>query len=339
MTAMNPLNPPGEPTSRAVQNAFETFARELNLDRVERRDASEKLDEVTQRLRDEGIITDAFLQGSLARRTMVSPLRDIDEVVILGPEHAHLRGIEGGARGAADLIGGALRRQYPGATHDVSRHSLKVDFGEDTFSFDVVPAFEVLDGSDDVEIMDLTHGLWSRSNPRELIRVVAERDRLCGGAFVHQVRFVKHWLRQALGDDFPGLHAEAIAYACIDELLGHAEAVERVFMEGARLLGPLGGYWDPTGRDRLDERLDAGIRANARAAFEGAANSVNEAMEHVARGRDEAALAIFADVFGPLFPRPVAQEGPRRLTPGAATAAALRSVEPPGPTPRAWRSS
>ncbi len=339
MTAMNPLNPPGTPTSPAVQAAFEDFARELNLDGDERRDARERLTEITQHLVDEGVIADFFLQGSLARRTMISPLRDIDAVVILSPEHEHLRHEGEGAHRAAGLVGDVLRRQYPNAAHDRSRHSVKLDLGEDTFSFDVVPAFESLDASDDVEIMDLDRGAWSSSNSRELIRVVAERDTWCDGAFVQQVRFVKHFVRRELGTDFPGLHVEAIAYGSVTERLGHAEAVEMIILAGARLLGPLQSYSDPTGRERLDVKLDTGVRERARQVFEGAARRVGDAMDQALEGRDEQAISIFAGLFGEPFPKRTAPRPVRRLAPGAATAAALRAVEPPTPTARAWRAT
>lgn len=338
MSAINPINLPGTPISAELQSAFEEFAGKINLDPGERRDARERLSEVTGHLREDGVSVDSFLQGSLARRTMVSPLRDIDAVVILESQHGDLRHESNGARRAASLVTENLRQHYPGAKLDTSRHSVKLDLGEDTFSFDVVPAFESLDSSDDVEIMDLRTGGWSTSNAREIIRVVKDRDAMCGGAFVQQVRFVKHWSRRRLGTDLPGLHVESIAYCCVTEELGHAEAVESILTAGARLLGPLGFYFDPTGVDRLDVKLDSKVRAAAQAAFQTAAESANRAMELASLGRIEEAQRIFAELLGESFPMPQQGRSSRRLAPGAATAAALRGTEPSGPTPRAWHA-
>ena len=104
------------------------------------------------------------------------------------------------------------------------------DLGEDNFSFDVVPAFEVGDGTGDVWIMDLGKDLngdgWKRSNTRELIRVVQKRNQDTSGHFVHNARHVKHFVRVKLDGLIPGLHVESIAFTCITTCLAYDEAAD-----------------------------------------------------------------------------------------------------------------
>src|SRR5690606_31244235 len=64
--------------------AFEEFHEELKLDPDEVAFAREFPDEIPVALSGAGVkVTNSFLQGSLARGTMVSPLKDVDMVVSL----------------------------------------------------------------------------------------------------------------------------------------------------------------------------------------------------------------------------------------------------------------
>jgi hypothetical protein len=125
---------------------------------------------MTQLLTRAGVIVSAFLQGGFARKTMLAPLRDIDKIVIMAGRLADQPDLQAGPELAMDRIEAVLARAYPHARFSRSRHALKVDFGTDTFSFDIVPAFETLTIDDDVLIADIKDNRWERSNTRELIR-------------------------------------------------------------------------------------------------------------------------------------------------------------------------
>ena len=142
---------------------------------------------MTTRLKADQVISSAFLQGSFARKTMLKPLRDIDKVMILNQQYSHLLADTRGSVAAANLVEEVLRGYYPNATFSQTRHSIQIDPGPGTFSFDVVPAFEADDGSSDVLIVDLKSEVWERSNTRTLMDVVADRNKSCNGAFIHQV--------------------------------------------------------------------------------------------------------------------------------------------------------
>lgn len=325
--------------SPTVEHAFGVFDGELSLDPDERARAQEFHHELTSRLKEADVIVDAFLQGSFARKTMLKPLRDIDKVVILHPQHGDLQIAPDGAVKAAQLVEGVLTYEYPDAAIERARHAIQLDLGEDTFGFDVVPAFEGRDESDDVMIMDLAPEKypWKRSNTRRLIDVVAERNDKCNGSFVHQVRFMKHWAQRTLDESLPGLHVESIAFLAIEGEMPHAIAVARIFRVGAQLLGGV-GYTDPTGVDRLSGKLDQVSREAARQAFAEADAKANQALLLDSNGRTEEALALWYEIFDEPFPRRqlTGEEYLTNLSLGAPVSTGIRPKKPQTTPTRPW---
>lgn len=76
------LEDDGQPVS-TVAAGFSQYDDYLKLDPDERDSARDMHHEIRDSLRAAGVIADAFLQGPLARKTMLAPLRDIDMVVIM----------------------------------------------------------------------------------------------------------------------------------------------------------------------------------------------------------------------------------------------------------------
>jgi len=329
-------NPGPSPT---IEHAFDVLDRELNLDPRERIRAVKLHLEITTHLKKAGVIDNAILQGSVARKTALKPLRDIDKVGFLHPNHDGLQSSPGGADDAARLVEDVLRRAYPDALIERARHAIQLDFGEHTFSFDLVPAFECDDGTGDMMIMDLVSqtGPWKRSNTRTLIDVVAEKNQQCGGKFVHVVRMVKHWARQVFGEALPGLHVESIAFAVLSEVTSYGEAVSLVFEHGAALLGG-SGYTDPTGDEHLSDKLDVGTREEVRRAFEGAAVKSTRALRLDANGRASEAIAAWHEIFGAPFPASSPSEKGflAALGLGAPVNTGVRQPKPSTTPTRAW---
>jgi len=280
-------------------DAFDTFDENLKLDPDERAEAIKTHNEITDLLRDAGLIVGAFLQGSFARKTMISPLRDIDKVVIL---HPSLRTLDPDQ--VMDRLQRVLAPLYPNARFTRSRHALQMDFGPDTFSFDIVPAWETDTDDDDVLIANRDTGGWERSNTRQLIRVIAERNNRTGGRWVHQVRMGKQVIKHRLDGVIPGLHVESWAYMVIKERLDHDEALARILEAGARLVG--GTYTDPTGKDQISERLKPEALA-AKGALQEIARRAREARRLTDAGDHNEAIRIWHDLCGEPFPEPKAQ--------------------------------
>ena len=325
------------PSSREIEQAFDAFDDALKLDPDERLRAEGFHRALTTRLKADQVISSAFLQGSFARKTMLKPLRDIDKVMILNQQYSHLLADTRGSVAAANLVEEVLRGYYPNATFSQTRHSIQIDPGPGTFSFDVVPAFEADDGSSNVLIVDLKSEVWERSNTRTLMDVVADRNKSCNGAFIHQVRLVKHWARLVLGGRLPGLHVEAIAFACIDEEFDHANAVSRVFACGSQLLSSSSKYTDPTGVDDLSAKIADVDREAARQAFVVASNQAAQALALDANGDHEAAIVIWKSVFGEIFmANSAGADFLRSLGVGAGATAAAGKAYPKTTPTRAW---
>lgn len=318
--------------------AFDRFDDELKLDPAERARTETCHNEITALLIGCALIIKAFLQGSFARKTMISPLRDIDKVVILAES---LRGLTPDQ--VMDRMQTMLANRYPDVTFERTRHSLKLDFGDDSFCFDVVPAWETTTDDDDVLIANRDTDQWDRSNTRELIRVVAERNKQTNGRFVHVVRMIKHLVVHYMNEIVPGLHAESIAYLAVMTSMTYADACIAVLDTGARVLAE--GYSDPTGKDRISDRLSVEERSRAQDAFRVAASRAREAHQLAQAGDHDNALRVWYDLFGDPFPEPAGQALGAALATAAAgsvTSAGHPSATTRGrqsaPPTRSWRT-
>jgi hypothetical protein len=321
--------------------AFDKFDDRLKLNPAERLRAEKCHNEITLLLKAAGLITGAFLQGSFARKTMIRPLRDIDKVVILADSLLGLSPDD-----VMDRLEDVLRVKYPKATFDRTRHSLKIDFGDDSFCFDVVPAWETTTNDDDVLIANRESGQWDRSNTRELMRVVAKRNEDCEGQFIHVVRMMKYLVAVGMEVEgtIPGLHVESIVYAGMQGPIPYAEACVSMIETAIRVLD--GGYTDPTGCDPISNRLTVNARLNARSAFQVAAAKAREARALAEAGDHANSIRVWHDLFAEPFPNAKEQSL------GAALASALGgSVTSTGhvsrtsaarqsaPPTRSWKSS
>lgn len=281
-----------------TNQAFAQARDNIKLDRDELDEAIKVHNQVTEHLKKKGLIVGAFLQGSLARKTMIKPLRDIDKVVLLAVDY---RNRPNGVQDAANDVARALAELFPDLVPEIDKHCVKLDFGEHTFSFDIVPAIDL---GDDIDIIDTKNNIWKRSNTRELIRVVQQRNQDCAGNFVHQARLIKQFGRHQLDGCVPGLHLESLAFPAIPGVMNDDEALAAALAEGARALAPGGTYFDPTGKDELGRRLDPAVRARAHTVFVTAAAAAADAVRQRVAGNHNAAIAIWHDMLGDAFPKP-----------------------------------
>ena len=280
---------------RTTAEAFDDFDDALKLAPKERAAAEACHTEVTALLIAAGIIVSAFLQGSFRRKTMIKPLRDVDEVVILA---ARMRGMTPDQ--VMDAIEKVIAAAYPDVTFDRTRHALQVDFGPTSFYFDIVPAWETETDDDDVLIANRDTGEWDRSNTRQLIRLIAERNDDTNGRFIHQARMGKQGIKTLVDGDIPGLHVESWAFDDIKESLAHDEACARILETGAELLGQT--YYEPTGAEAISRRLKPEVIAKVKPVLAKAAADARRAVRLAAEGKHEAAIATWHGIFGDEFP-------------------------------------
>lgn len=341
-----------------VASAFDEFDDNLKLDPDERQKAIDCHNEIRDILNAEDYTVDAFLQGSFARKTMIKPLRDIDMIILIHPDlHRYVgeqtrvgfrTGAHGGPLKVMELLKAALEPHYPSATFSIGRHALTIDFGDGGFKFDVVPAFDTEEGPNaDVLIANTETEGWERSNTRQIIADVAERNQDCNGRLIHQVRMIKHVVKynSPIGDGFFGLLGESITFHAVTESLSHAEACAAAFESGADML-EAGKVPDPTGEDNLYLKLDAATAITAQRHFEQWAERAQAALDLAADGDEQGAVAIWHEIFGDEFPaadRQSEAEAAKLWQGGAPTVAGVisrdRDRRPVAPPSRSWRQS
>ena len=324
-----------------IKEAFDEFDDALKLDPEERQDAIDVHHKIRDVLAAAGICAKAILQGSFARKTMLAPLRDIDMIGFLNEEYRYIINTAGGVAQAMDLIEAVLRKAFPQAVFERSRHAIKIDFPELGFTFDLVPAFD-RDDSELIDIANLDTDSWDESNSRVLMRVVRERNDECDGGFIHQVRMIKHWARYDIEGLF-GLYRESAGYDGIKGPADHPGAVLDAFRaleEGLEL----GVQYDPTRVDNLYVKLDEGVADNALPRVRHALQNAKEAVELEGAGDTDAALAVWYSIFGDPFPKPPTQSVEDAFTnslkgglttTGVATASSAARVATPPVRP--WR--
>ena len=325
-------------------SAFDAFDEALKLDPGDRDAAIEAHHEIRDILADGDVANSAILQGSFARKTMLPPLNDVDLVAFLNSEHDGLREQAGGSDAAKDLVEDAISAAHPDAEFDRSTHALKVDRG-DGFTFDIVPGFDT-DG-DLIWIADSDDDRFELSDTRQVTTAVQQRNKDCEGAFVRQVRMVKHWMRHTFGDDIAGFVGECIAYGSITTSMAHNDACAEVFANGSVLVRSGVVHVPDSGENVLDRLTGAEIRQLLEA-FENARQLAQEAQTLTSDGDHGAAIDIWHELFGDPFP-----EAPRMttedafaklITPGGGVTSTLRptaSAPKKGRTPatRAWAPS
>ena len=281
--------------SPTTDEAFDEFDDNLKLDPDERAAAQKIHKEITSLLIEKRLIIDAFLQGSFRRKTMIAPLRDVDKVVIL---HADLEDLTPDE--VMDRIQQVVELAYPDVTFERSRHALQIDFGEESFYFDTVPAWETTTDDDDVCIANRDSGGWQRSNTRELIRVIAQRNQDTDGHFIHQARMGKQVIKHLLDGSIPGLHVESWAHEAITDSMAHDEALAQILETGASLLG--GIYYEPTGIEAISARLKPDVVAQAKVVLADAARRAREARDLTDAGDHNEAIRIWHSLCGECFP-------------------------------------
>lgn len=326
-----------------VAEAFEEYDEALKLNPDERDDAIETHHEIRERLAKAKISAGAILQGSLARKTMLSPLRDIDMIVFMTDDHEHLMDDPDGPDQAMSMIEIELQQLYPTATCDRSRHALKIDFGDDGFSFDVVPAFD-RDDSDLIDIANRDEGTWDTSDTRRVIGVVQQRNQTCDGRFVHQVRMIKDWGRDS-APDIPGFVLECVVYAVVTGAQDHPQALDVAFNDGADVVDS-GTVKVPGGDENVLERLTNAERATLRTALSAAGRRSGEAVALGQDGDEQGAIDVWHALLGDPFPEAedqTAAEAFAAMASGGITSSGrstpTREAHTPTPAVRSWRRS
>ncbi len=322
-----------------LTDRFAALDDNLKLDHNERARAQEVHNFISDILINAGIAKRTRLQGSFARKTMLPPLNDIDKVIELVDHLLNQFSGTDGPQRVMELIRSVVSEAIPNATFEVKKHTLGIVLPDDGFDFDAVPAFNPEDGSGWIDIAN-THAsggedAWKPSNTYQLIKTISDRNLLCGGRFVRQVRMAKQIVETAgLSKSLPGLHVETFAFFAITEPLDHPLAVAATLTKGYELLR--GSYTDPTGQDQISDRLENWTITSTQTAFGSLAASATEAIKLAGDNDETGAGHIWADLFGVNFPRP-ANSQERAFLAGLYAGRRLSPTNSSAPSTRAWR--
>lgn len=301
-------------TASTVAEAFAQFEEALKLDRDEVTEARTRHKDVQDCLTATTMVTSSFLQGSFARKTMVSPLNDVDVVLLLNTrDEQSLRG-PGGAARSMEQLKAPLAQCFPGVVFDAEKkadHALRLDFPDADFHIDIVPAFDLGNANGDIDIADRKIDKWEWSNTRQLIRDVSSRNGVTGGRFVPQVQMHKTFTSFAHGLDVCGLIAESLTYDAVTTKMPDPSALLATFERGARLTTST--LTDPTGVDDLLRGWSWERKQHAQSVFAAATVRAREALR-LADGGDEAgAVEAWRTLLGPQFPASVGGSGELEL--------------------------
>lgn len=319
-----------------LNDRFDRLDDFLKLDNIERRRAEAFHNRIGDILVAAGLAKRTRLQGSFARKTMRRPLKDIDKIIELGDRlREQLAGPDGPARAMAMIID-VLAPALPGSTFDPGKHALEITVEGETFTFDAVPAFsDDSTDSDWIQIADTEDRDWEPSSTYILIDTVATRNQVCEGRFVRQIRMMKEAAHHAgLGDVLPGLHIETFAYAAVTGPTAHPDAVAAILAAGAEMLGS--AYDDPTGTDRISDRLSRSEVELAKSVLDALATKADHALKRARDGDEIGAARECAEIFGDGFPAP--EPGDRSYLERLHRGAAVAGTSVAGaPTTRAWK--
>jgi hypothetical protein len=293
------------PIKQTVAGAFAEFEEALKLDKPQVDAARRRHNEVRDCLTATDLVATSFLQGSFARKTMISPLNDVDVVLVLPGADEHRLRRPGGPAQSMEQLKPHLSACFPGIVFDAEKradHALRLDFTDVDFHIDLVPAFDLHNDNGDVDIADRTRDCWERSNTRELMRVVSERNSTdaTNGRFVAQARMVKTFCNGAPDLDVCGLVAESLAFDAVTTRMSDGRALLVTFQRGARLTS--GTLTDPTGVDDLVAGWSWERRQAAVSAFDKATRAAAEALALEAAGDEAGAIDIWHRLLGPQFP-------------------------------------
>ncbi len=294
-----------------VFGAFKAFDKKLKLDPAVTQQARDVAASLEQCLRDAGLLQSRLLQGSFGRKTMRPPLKDVDMLVVLPDALAEHRTTRGMSEWAMDKFRKAIVavNVVPGVAFDVDEahaHALQLTIPGLDFTVDLVPAFETEIPDDGwLYIADREKDQWTkRSDVRRLRDKVAARNQDCGGVWVNHVRQAKHSLdRDAdVKNLVCGLLVESLAYEAVTKKMASQQAFVAIFTVGvAKLTSPYTGL----AQDDLTGKWSGAERAQVLRFFEENRRKAVEAVRLENAGDPVAAVQLWRDVFGDLFPQTV----------------------------------
>jgi hypothetical protein len=199
---------------------------------------------------------DTILIGSYSRHTGIHPGKDVDVFMRLTELATDADPDE-----VFDHVVEVLTAHY-GDRASAQRRSIKVDFSDDGFSVDAVPAVKAgsrwaIPSSDTDRWGDASAERWMETDPRKLGELTTEMNDTLKvsdqGAYVPTVKLVRQTRKHHLGDDKPGgLYFELLAYRAFEAGVS-GESFAEIFSATLRSIATQLA----SGEELLDPALDS----------------------------------------------------------------------------------
>lgn len=307
------------------ETAFKQFETTVNADPARLKEARLRRDAFVDAFKDEPDIVDAFAIGSLARKTQMAPLHDVDILVtydgqLVTNPPPHFVGWAGsvalretahhimrmlGPRGIRlDL----LNRDGGSALHVretfIKRHAVECAFsldGRGAFTVDVVPAVHHPAGGVLIPERGVDGGpaCWIRSDPVYLIDC-AKQFQTEWNYWVPVVRTLKYW-NNLRGAGMSSLYVEVLAHTELPRHGPRSLAIASFFRRAQRSVSR--SLEDPAGLSgKIQPDLDVD---RARRCLASAAELAHQAAMAEVGGRDNDAVCAWHYLFGAEFPVPL----------------------------------
>lgn len=294
-----------------IDEAFRKFKNRMELNDKEQKNASDRHVEVREYVRTKFAIERDFLTGSYARYTKTKPLKDIDIFFQMAESEKHYRDTAAGV--VLDDYKKVLVDKYGEKAVRRQSRSINVDYGVNVtaddktdyriLSVDVVPAFVC---GNDYEIPDGDTGKWIKTNPEIHAEKATQAHKAYGSEWKGLVRMAKYWnnnLKHGEKPIKPSFLIEVMALQCFyGGWGGQFDREIQAFF--ATMADRIGDIWpDPAGLGPpISNSMDAQRVVRARQALAAAAGQAGVAINHVRQGRNDEALRVWRDLFGPMFP-------------------------------------
>jgi hypothetical protein len=328
-----------------TSDAFATYRENLKLEPDEFDRAVQRHEEMRAALADAKIVERTFLQGSMARKTMIPPLKDIDIVGLLHHRLHEHRDADSGVEAVQKIIAEAIQNHFPRARLKWGKHALLVAFHDVPFTFDVVPAYD--NGDDehyDLFIINTKTGAWEPSNSRSIIRAVQAKNEECRGNFIHQARMARDVVKSQLDGKVPGLLAESAAFWDISGPVDDDVALAGALKYLADHVD--GGLLEPSGHDDLADKIKQLDRPHVKARLRSISDTAQRALSYRHGGDHNAAIEEWGTITSDAFPDASPQTEDEAIAalarPGSITSSGrVSSVHGGGPAiipARSWRS-
>lgn len=289
-----------------ISKAFDEFQSNVSADPVAVEEARRRRSLFLAALDAESDVDECFTSGSLARKTQIEPINDVDLVAVFSASEHPDWGQNGESAEAAlaelrERINARLGSAGSGEVRraDVKNHAVKCfldDPGDpDAFTVDVAPSLAV--SGMIVRLPEAASAAWIETDPRHLIALVAARQQ-AWPHFVPLVRCLKRWARDC-PTKIKSLTIEVLA---LEHLLvaSRPQALGEFFVAAAaRIYQPVE---DPAGLcGAIQPDLDT---AGAEKCLTEAADLAEQARAAQAAGETDRAACYWHRLFGECFPEP-----------------------------------